>query len=415
MKKILFFVFILTTNTLIAKQISLDECIHKALSTHPDIQSYSIKVKSAENSTKIAKADYLPQITLNVEYDPIRTYTLPANGVFNTKEDDGFSIGGVLNQKIWDFSKTTSNIHAQEVAQDISNFNLADAKALLAYKVKLQYELILVQKVAIVVREKDLKAKEELYNQAEAFVRNGMKTTADASRFLASIYVAQENLAISKATYKKAKTILSLYINEPIPDDAVLENTLEQSMQILPHEQTVLNESPLLKSAKKSIQMNEFSYKSSKATNYGSFDAIASYTKQDTLNQYDSSLVGIMYQLPIYTGGRNSSLIQQERLNMQNSQAILNSKTLALKEEFESLLIDIDRYEKTIQAKKSQLEASKQTQMVLEARYKEGLATYIELLDSSALTLNAELGLLQAIYERSSSLHRIEYLQGKSI
>ena len=79
------------------------------------------------------------------------------------------------------------------------------------------------------------------------------------------------------------------------------------------------------------------------------------------------------------------------------------------------MIIDIDRFEKTIEAKKSQLKASKQTQTVLEARYKEGLATYIEILDASSLTLNAELGLLQAIYEKSSALHRIEYLQGKSI
>ena len=414
MKKILFFLFIVT-NSLNAQHIRLDECIRKALDSHPDIQKYSIEIKSAKSGVDIAKADYLPQIMLNVEYDPLRTYALPANGVFNTKESDGFLITGVIKQKIWDFSKTTSNIHAQEISGDISSFNLADAKALLAYKVKLQYELMLVQKVAIEVRKKDLKAKEALYNQAEGFVKNGMKTTADASRFLASVYLAKENLAISKASYEKAKTILSLYINEPISDNVTQENTLDSNIQILPQEQTILNDSPLLNGAKKSIEKNEMSYKASKATHYGSLDAIASYTKQNTLNEYDSSLVGFTYQLPLYSGGSTSALVEQARLNIQNAQAALNSKALALKEEFASLLIDIDRYEKTIESKKSQLKASQQTQIVLEARYKEGLATYIEILDASALTLNAELGLLQAIYERSSALHRIEYLQGKSI
>jgi outer membrane protein TolC len=414
MKKILFFVFIVA-NLLNAQHLNLDECIRKALNAHPDIQKFSIETKSAQSGVELAKADYLPQIVLNAEYNPIRTYTLPANGVFNTKESDGWAIGGILNQKIWDFSKTTSNIQAQELAEELSNLNLADAKALLAYKVKLQYELMLVQKVAIHVREKDLNAKEALYNQAEAFVKNGMKTTADASRFLASVYVAKENLAISRAIYEKAKTILALYINEPITDDVTLENTLESNIQILPQEQTILNESPLLSGAKISIEKNELSYKASKAAYYGSLDAVASYTRQNTLNEYDSSLIGITYQLPLYTGGRTSALVEQARLNTQNAQATLNSKTLALKEEFNSLLIDIDRYGKTLEAKKSQLKASQQTQTLLEARYKEGLATYIEILDASALTLDAELGLLQAVYERSSALHRIEYLQGKSI
>ncbi|MFT5836485.1 MAG: outer membrane protein TolC [Sulfurimonas sp.] len=414
MKKILFFVFIVT-NILNAQHLNLDECIHKALRTHPDIQKYSIEVKITRSEVDVAKADYLPQITMNVEYDPIHTYTYTSNGVFNTKDSEGLYIGGVINQKIWDFSKTTSNILAKELKEDMSTFNLADAKALLAYKVKLQYELMLVQKVAIDVREKDLKAKEALYNQAEAFVKNGMKTTADASRFLASVFIAKEDLAISRASYEKAKTLLSLYINEPISNEVTQDNTLETNIQILPQEQTILNASPLLSSVKKSIEQNKLNYKASKASHYGSIDATASYTNQNTLNEYNTYVIGIKYQLPLYSGGRTSALVEQSRLNTQNLQATLNSQKLALKEEFNNLLIDIDRCKKTIEAKKSQLIASKQTQTLLEARYKEGLATYIEILDASALKVNAELGLLQAIYEKSSAIHRIEYLQGKSI
>ena len=176
MRKIFFFIFIVVTSTLKAENLSLNECIQKALKTHPDIQKYSLGVKSAKSAIDIARADYLPQVTLNAEYDLIRTYTLPSNGIFNTKESDGWAIGGIVNQKIWDFSKTTANIEAQKVDEEISNLTLVDAKALLAYKVKLQYELMLVQKIAIEVREEDLNSKTELYKQAEAFVKNGMRT-----------------------------------------------------------------------------------------------------------------------------------------------------------------------------------------------------------------------------------------------
>ena len=86
---------------------------------------------------------------------------------------------------------------------------------------------------------------------------------------------------------------------------------------------------------------------------------------------------------------------------------------LILKEELRSLLIDIKRYSKTIKAKKAQLSSARTTRKVLEARYKEGLTTYIELLDSTTLVLNAKLGLLEAYYSRSLALDRIEYLKGK--
>lgn len=415
MKQTVLGLCLLLASLMSADELTLQECVSKALKEHPDIKRQSLATKSAKNAIDVARADYLPQVSLSAEYEPIRTYALPANGIFNTKESDGWTIGGVVNQKIWDFSKTAANIEAQEVEEEISRLDLIDAKALLAYKVKLQYELMLVQKMAIEVREEDLKSKTALYEQAEAFVKNGVRTRADASRFLSSLYVAQENLAIAIAGYEKAKKVLSLYINEPIGNDVTLQNTLLSTKEITFDEESLLEHSPSLLSTKKSLQKSDLAYQSVAAANYGSLDAIASYATQNTLNHYDAVLVGVSYRVALYSGGRMSALTQQANVNKQSAMAAFNSKKLALQEEIATLMIDLRRYEKTIEAKESQLHASKETQRVVEGRYKEGLATYIEVLDASSSTLSAKLGLLQAMYEKSGALHKIEYLQGKSL
>ncbi len=414
MKKMTLFIFMMIS-VLNAQQLNLDECINKALKTHPDIQRFVLQAESGKIGVDVARADYLPQIQLNAEYDPTKTYALPANGVFKTIDSDGWQVGATLNQKIWDFSKTTSNIKAEQLQEEVSRFTLEDAKALLAYKVKLQYELMVLQKKAIKVREKDLHAKEELHKQAEGLVKLGMKTNADATRFLSSVYIAKDNLAVAQASFAKAKTILSLYINEPIDTDAQLQDTLSENNWHEENEQSVLQNSHVLNSLKKNMSKSELSYKSVKASHYGSVDAMASYIHQDTLNEYDSTLVGITLNVPLYSGGRTSALVQQAVINKQSAELEYNSKELLLKEEFETLLIDLNRYKQTIQAKKSQLQAANQTKILLDARYKEGLSTYIEVLDATALALDAELGLLQAQYEKSSTIHRLEYLQGKII
>ena len=79
------------------------------------------------------------------------------------------------------------------------------------------------------------------------------------------------------------------------------------------------------------------------------------------------------------------------------------------------MLIDLKRYENTIIAKKSQLEASVATKELINARYTEGLVTYIEVLDATALELSSELGLLEAYFSRSMAQNRIKYLTGKQI
>lgn len=399
----------------LASALTLEECIHKAINTHPDIKNALLGVKSTQTRIKIAKADYLPQVTLNAEYDPTRTYILPVNGIFHTKDDDGWSVGGVVNQKIWDFSKTTSNIEAQKVSNDVANLSLEDAKALLAYRVKLQYELMLFHSEAIKVRKKDLKVKEEFYKQALAFVQNGLKTKADSTRFLSAVYLAKDDLAIAKANYEKAKVSLSLYIGEPIPDNVVLKNRLTNSSFVNIDEQNLLNNSLTLQVLQKSIKQESLNYKVAKASHYGSLDAIASYTHQRTLNEYDASLIGITLNIPLYSGGRTTAQVEQAIINKESVKATYDSQKLAIKEELEKLLIDIERYTKTIEARKSQIEASQQTQALLEARYKEGLSTYIEVLDANVITLDAKLSLLQTVYEKSSAIHRIEYLQGKIV
>ena len=408
------FIITLLALHLQAQFLSQDEAITKAIQYHPDIKRFILQVSSTQEGIKGSRSSYLPQLHLNAEYDPLRTYVLPQNGQFNTIESDGWQAGVVLNQKIWDFGKTLSAIDASKSETKIATLSLADAKALLAYNVKLQYNLMVVQRKAVEVRHKDLEAKEALYKQSDAMVKQGMKTRADSTRFLSAYYVAQDNLSIAEASLEKARVALSLYIGETVPPDITLQ---EDILLPLPQQEVTYSEiqdhNPQLLSAQENLHKSELLYKSTHASHYGSIDAVASYSYQDTLNSYDATLVGITLTVPLYVGGRISAQSQQAKLAQESAKATYDSKSLALQQEVQALQVDLTRYEKTIKAKKAQLEASKETMTLLNARYKEGLSTYIEVLDATALYLNAELGLLEAYYSRGVIINRIDYLQGK--
>lgn len=86
---------------------------------------------------------------------------------------------------------------------------------------------------------------------------------------------------------------------------------------------------------------------------------------------------------------------------------------MAIKENLSNLLIDIARYDKTIASKQAQLRWANDTNDVLKGRYKEGLSTYIEVLDAESLILTAQLELLEAYYTKSTSIDQVDYLKGK--
>ena len=402
-------------STLSAEVLTLQESIATVLKNYPDVKSFELKIKQSEASYKSAFADYLPQINANAQYNATQTYVLPQNGIFHTVDDSGWDAGVNLKQKVWDFSKTSSKVNATKLEKDISKLSLKELKALLVFKVKGLYELMVVQKEAIRVRKQDLESKAAYYAQAEALVEQGLKTEADASRFLSAVYIAKDNLAIAQTSYEKAKNTLSLYMNKKIADNVSLESErLKKELTDAQNvEKEILNKNYSLRIDAKNIEKNILLHKSAKASHFGSIDVVAAYNHIDTLNVYDTKLAGITLTIPLYSGGRVSAEAQKAQISADISKEQRRSRELALKEELESLLLDIKRYDQTVAAKKAQLDSAKKTKDVLDARYKEGLSTYIEVLDATSLVLNAKLGLLEAYYNRTLSIDRIDYLKGK--
>jgi len=400
---------------LCAQTLTLQDSIAKTLAHHPDVKTFMLRIQQAEQGYNVAYADYLPQIDLSATYNPTKTYVLPVNGMFHTVEDSGWGAGATLHQKVWDFAKTSALVDASKADEDIARLSLGEVKALLAYKVKSLYELLVVQREAIRVREKDLEAKKAFYAQSRALVKQGLKTNADTNRFLSSVYIAENNLAIAKASFEKAKTSLSLYMGIPLRSDIKLQShVLKKNFHLHSGtEHEILESNYKVKMDRLNVQKNHLLHQSAKSAQFGSIDLVASYDRFDTLNKYNSDYVGISYNVPLYTGGRMSAQEQQAKIGRMIAQEQEASDTLALREELRALLIDIKRYGQTIKARKAQLISAKSTQKVQTARYKEGLATYIEVLDSISVTLNAKLGVLEAYYSRSLALDRIDYLKGK--
>ena len=398
-----------------SETLTLQKSIDKVLKNYPDIKTFKLKIKQSEASYNSAFSAYLPQVDLQAQYNVTQTYVFPVNGTFHTVDDSGWNAGVNLKQKVWDFSKTSSQVSASSVDKDISKLSLKELQSLLVFKVKSLYELMVVQSEAIDVRKKDLESKEAYYAQSLALVEQGLKTKADANRFLSSVYVAKDNLSIAQTSYEKAKKSLSLYMDEKITDDVILErNFLQREFDSNQDTQKeVLDTNYNLQIDAKNIEKNLLLYKSAKASHYGSIDLVASYNHIDTLNAYDSKLAGITLNIPLYSGGRVSAEAQKAEIGAQISKEQKHSRELVLKEELSNLLLDIQRYNKTVVAKKAQLTAAKSTKDVLDGRYKEGLSTYIEVLDATSLVLNAELGLLEAYYSRALSIDRIDYLKGK--
>jgi len=279
-KKLIWLLTVIYTLSIQAQTLTLKEAISKTLKHHPDVKSFILKLQQAQYGHDVEYANYLPQLDLSATYNPTQTYIIQQNNTFQTKDSDGWNAQVSLHQKLWDFAKTSSLVEASLKDIDISQLSIKEIKALLAYKVKSLYELLVVQKEAIRVRKKDLESKKAFYQQALALVKQGLKTDADASRFASSVYIAQNDLELAKASFQKAKISLSLYMGVNLSDNLSLQqHTLKKHKKLNKHKETkeVLHNNYQLKMDKLYTQKSDLIQKSVKATQFGSIDLVASH------------------------------------------------------------------------------------------------------------------------------------------
>ncbi len=400
-----------------ADVLTLRECVEKTISSHPDIKSFVLKDMLSKEELKSQKAFKYPQVEVHAQYDPVKTFTFSRNGRFDSKNDSFWEAGVSVREKLWDFKKTDSKIKAAKISKEISKLSLKDIENLISYKVKSLYLQLIFYKKAIEVRKKDVEAKKAFYERAKALEKRGLKTKADSYRFLAALYKAKDILNSTKNSFLKTKRSLELYMGEKIPDNVDLEENLlleDEKLSFEDVKNRLLKENLSLKEAQKEIDKSIYLYKSAKAEKYGSLDLSASYSRIDALFEYDSYFAGVFYSVPIFTGGRLNAIKQKAKISQMISKERLESKKRELLDELQSLFLDIDSLNSTIKARLMEAEALKKSAKIVNARYKEGLSTYMEVLDAEALLADSALSVLQARFERKVKEYRIKYLIGMS-
>jgi outer membrane protein TolC len=397
-------------------KLGLDRAIKSSIETHPDIKSALLLIERSKEGVAVEKSSWFPQLTISAEYDPQRSYTMPANGELGVVDDDGWSVGISLRQNLFDFSRTHYRVKAAETAHEISQLGAEDAKSLMRYRVKRAYSAIILYKEAIVARRRDMEAKRAMLEQAKALAKRGLKTRADELRFKAALEFAKSELESTRASLRKSLITMEQLTGIKIDEKTILQRSYLYKGSFPKGKKAIdrlMKRNRALAMASKNEESLHATYEASRRERYGSVDIVGDINHLDTLARYDATTIGIRYTAPIYQGGRLSAMSQRNRIDEMVARQKYLSRKRALSEEYLGLYADWKAASSGVLAQKAGIESSKEALRVIEARYREGMATYIDVLDAQATLLSARLGLLNAYYRKRDILNRVEYLYGE--
>jgi len=396
----------LCATSVIAGTLSLDEAIHKTLRAHPDMQMAMMRQASALSDAQSIRSALRPRVDATVGYYPTKTFVMPSNGVFSTRESDAFHADVTGSYTLWDAGRAENRFSASLYKKSEADANRYAATNTLIEQVRLHYYTLAYLDSRKHTAEQSVRFYQAQYERSLSMRKNGLKTEADESRFKASLMEAKDALSAINAENDKSALALSLLMGEDGAIQIEKEELDRRADAIFPIEssaplrQKLSSQNPQLKALQAATDHAKAVFEASGKEQYGSVALIGSYGYDNSLSSYNSSLVGVVGTIPLYEGGKITAEEQKSRIALSLAQKEYESTERTLYGELYDSYSDIKRSDEAIFAQKSIIDAAQKTLLLIEGRYTQGLATYVDVLEAQSVVENGYIGLAEAKFQK---------------
>lgn len=418
MKKMILFLALFSH--LQANPLTLDDAIAMALKSNPQTQAALLRIQNTQTDTKAAKSALLPRIDLNGEYYPTKTIVMPSNGTLSTRQTDAFHADISASYPLWDFGRNDHRIQAAQHAQEGSVADKTTAENNLIEQVWLYYSTISYVQQLIDTAQKSAEFCQSQYAQAVRMREVGLKTKADESRFKASWLEANDHHSAAHA--QKAKTLMALGLligsdTPPTIDQADFDRRTNKLTGVIENSSALRQElsqsNPQLQKQRTLIRRDEALSSALSKQPYGSVNLVGAYGYDNSLASYDTSQIGVRGTIPLYDGGKLDADTQKSRIALSLAYKEYESTERELWQELYNAVIDFNQLGETIAAKEGVMSATQKALSLMQGRYAQGLATYIDLLESQSALENARISHADAKLQKIRAWVHIQRLLNK--
>jgi outer membrane protein TolC len=408
-----------------ADTLLIDQAIKEAVDTHPTVMQAAEALKAADARIALAKSNYLPTVdgVATVSHiGPVPSIDLGGKS-FKMAPDNSYNAGVNVNQLIYDFGKTKSDISAETQNKNLATITIEQAKQRIASSVVSTYlSLLYLQKA------KDIKDEQLRTLNSHLDIVTKKRVTGSATEY----EILTTKVRISNIESQRSDIITSLGVQQ-----AVLNTLLGREVgspvavtKSIPANQPNVAADSLyryafanrneLKAASEKATLAEMKYKLTKMQNNPTLSAFANGGVKNGYIPYlnDPKLnyaVGLAFRIPIFDGNRtaNNAIIAHSAIVSSGYEAEIIRRSVST-EVAEAKLSMEAAQSKIKQFEMQQQQASKALQLA-EASYKAGAITNLDLLDATTSLSESQLYLIKAQIDYSNSLYKLKVALGERL
>lgn len=295
-----------------------------------------------------------------------------------------------------------------KLANKIAETNVKNTELDTREAVASAYYLILITEESLKILDGNLINLRETLKSTKAMYSAGMAESTDVDQMASNMTMVQNSLSSLERTIELNYNLLRFQLGEPADTKITLTETLEKLTQDVDVEALLsnefnYNENLSFKLIEGQEQLSALNLKSQKAMTLPSLAGVVSTTKSgmgdkmSTMNWYNSSLIGMQLSIPITASGQRYARIKKAQINLEKVRTTkdLVAEQLLLQEK--QLRYNLVNANLQYKSQKENVEVSKRIYSSMENKYKQGMASSLDLTQANSLYLQAENNYVSAL------------------
>ena len=428
--KIIFilFVFITISNSVFAQQppdtlyYTIDEAIAKAVENNWDIKISQKEIQKSQEQIDEAYSNAFPRIEFTGRY--VRNIKLPVlfippNTAFNpTDQTQTFELGSAnsvdatftLSQVLYSQKVNT----AIKIAGEYSDYSIEGKKATqqgIVLAVKKAFYTILLAKQLVNVSKQNYQAAKANFDNVSSLYKHGAASEYDFLRSEVQVantqpmlIQAENNLALAKSSLKN---LLAVDIDKPIEVKGkfIYEELMPEFVE--EESKNAVENNPVVKQLKIQESLLDKNVTIQRADYFPTLAFFSQYqfqTQDNTFRVKDYSwaksfMVGLQLTYTLFDGFGRSARIEQAVIDKEKVNLGKRKLEEGLKVQIQQAQMKMDEAKKRIKAQGKSLEQADKALKISQTRYKSGVGTQLEIIDTQAALTYAHTNYSQAIYD----------------
>lgn len=404
-------------------RLSLDKAVAEGLERNRDLELARLDQALAGQQVRAAWSAVLPQLDAAFDYtrtlEPSVIYFPDITGSDPTRllpleiSQDNAMVGMLsLSQPVFNL-KALAGIRASSVVKKISLEAYRQTEADVISAIRTAYYNALITQEQVGILQQSLSRWMTALNDSRAQFRQGVAADIDTLKAFLSVENVKPDLIQAKNSAAAARTQLKNTIGIDPEATVILTDSLVFQKGNYPASvreayQEALTKRPEVRRLELQVEAEAQNVAANRAERYPSITAVGQLQTQTQFNDGIApgdtdwpvtSSVGLQVSLPIFTGFRISSQIEQAKLGRLQSMTRLDDLKSDIRAEVEMKLSGLEESRKRIEVQNRTIRTAERSYDITLLRFREGVGSRLELADAELQLNKAKTNYLQAVYD----------------